>query len=55
MAELDVILTYFNTDLLIKKCLENILKTEGVDFNVYVVDNTLKSGNFLSSLLMIKE
>lgn len=46
----DIVLTYFKTDHLIKKCLGNLLKSSHEDFTIYLVDNMLGKGNKFADL-----
>ena len=46
MNELDIIVTYFKTDLLVGKCVDRLLQTDS-DFIIWLVDNTQVSKNIL--------
>lgn len=47
MAKVDVILTYFNTDVLIDMAIEKLLATSYHDFEIWIVDNSHKSRSVL--------
>jgi len=47
--KIDIIFVYWKTDIFIKKCVEQYLKTKFDNFNIYIVDNTCSSEGKLRS------
>ena len=47
--KIDIIFVYWKTDIFVKKCVEQYLKTKFDNFNIYIVDNTRKSKDKLES------
>jgi len=47
--KIDIIFVYWETDIFIKKCIKQYLKTKYDNFNIYVVDNTRRREEKLKS------
>ena len=53
--KVDIIFVYWKTDVFIKKCLSQLLKTKFDNYNIYVVDNTRKSEKKIKSYFNSKK
>ena len=47
--KVDIIVVYWETDFLIKKCLSQLLQTDYDNYNIFIVDNTWESEDKLKS------
>ena len=47
--KVDIIIVYWSTDFMIKKCINRILRTDYNNYKIYIVDNTNTSKSKLKS------
>jgi len=53
--KIDIIFVYWDTDIFIKKCISQFLKTKFDNYNIYIVDNTLSSEKKIKSYFNSKK